>query len=150
MKEDPFTTTRIYWCLGFGDTAEALANHASVKNIFRAVFNLAKKPPPLPPPPSLVSPPSQLLPQPGHDDKASPAAAAPPVQPTPPQEVPPPEPIPVSPFIEELKTLAKSAALDHPCRKIPIMDVLYEEAVIPDTEVFMFFHQLQQQYIMYF
>ncbi|KAH8944050.1 hypothetical protein BDL97_13G088400 [Sphagnum fallax] len=134
MKEDPFTTTRIYWCLGFGDTAEALANHASVKNIFRAVFNLAKKPPLPPPPPSLVSSSSQLLPQPGHDDKASPAAP-PPVQPTPPQEVPPPEPIPVPPFIEKLKALAKSAALDHPCRKIPIMDVLYEEAVIPDTEV---------------
>ena len=123
-KCNPFTTTHIYWCLGLGETAEALCQQATVKHMFKAIFNLAKKPLPLSPPPEEVvkGEPGVLL-----EDRATPL---------PPKPVEPLEPIPVPPFIEELRSLIQGTKLDHPSRKIPIMDVLYEDPPPPKVELF--------------
>jgi len=120
-KLNPVTTTRIYWCLGLGDTAEELSQQATVKHMFKAIFNLAKKPLPPPPPPEAVVEVERGEPP---EDGAPPP---PPPPPPPPEPAEPPEPIPVSPFIEQLHALAQASKLDHPSRKIPVLDVLYED-----------------------
>lgn len=114
-KDDPFTTTRIYWCLGLGDTAEALSEQATVKHIFRAIFNLAKAPPP--PLEEVVE---------GAVEGEVPAKLPP---------VAPAEPVPLPPLVRELIALAKASKLDHPSKKIAIMDVLYQDPPPPKLEV---------------
>lgn len=92
-KSNPLTTTRIYWCLGLGETAEELIKHVTVPHMFKAVFKLEKKPP-------LEN--VQLF-----------------------------EPSPMPPFIKELLALAQTNKLEHPARKIPVLDVLYEDPPPP-------------------
>ena len=138
---DPCTTTRVYWCLGLGDTPEALAQQATVKHIFRAILHLAKKPPlpspPLPPPEEAVPPPT------GEADQ--PAAGAKPLGKAPEKKVSmaaptvpageAPRPTPLPPFIEQLVALAKASPPDHPARGVPVVDALYEDPPVEAAPV---------------
>jgi hypothetical protein len=122
-KCNPLNTTRIYWCLGLGETAEALCKQATIKHMFKAIFNLAKKPLlPSPPLKEVIEGESDLPPK----DQAPPPPPLPPLEP-----IEPPKLVPMPPFIEELLALAQSTKLDHPSRKIPIMDILYEDPLVP-------------------
>ena len=108
-KDDPVTTTRIYWCMGFGNTAETLSQQVTVKSIFQAIFNLAKKPPAL----SL-------------EEKATLNQSV--KAPTTTRAVDvPTESAPLPPLIQELLALAKASKPNHPSRKLPIINVLYED-----------------------
>jgi hypothetical protein len=106
-REDPMTTTRIYWCVGFGSSAETLSQQVTVKNIFQAIFNLSKKQ--LPP---LFQPKDEVVlqtPKTKNSDDV------------------PNEPTPLPPLIQELIALKLISKVDHPSRKLPIINVLYED-----------------------
>jgi hypothetical protein len=152
---DPCTTTRIYWCLGLGDTPEALAQQATVKHIFRAILHLAKKPPPPPPPPEEEAP---LPPTAGGADP--PAASAKPPGKAPEKKlstvapaVPAgeaPEPTPLPPFIEQLMALAKVSPPDHPARGVPVIDALYEDPPVEAAPVlFPSFRKVVAEFVLF-
>jgi len=110
-KNDPMITTRIYWCVGFGNSAETLSQQVTIKNIFQAIFHIAKKPLPLFP----------LL----GDEVASNQSIQ---SSTAKIDVDIPiEPTPLPPLIQELLVLSTTTKLDHPSRKLPIINVLYED-----------------------
>jgi hypothetical protein len=110
------TMTRIYWCVGFGSSAETLSQQVRVKNIFQAIFNLAKKPPPPPEEEDVVSNQSMEVPLTTKNVEAS------------------IETKPLPPFIQEFCALSMASKLDHPCKKLPIIDVLYEDPPLPKEE----------------
>jgi len=113
-KDNPMTTTRIYWCVGFGSSAETLSQQVTVKNIFQAIFNLSKKPPT----PFLQSNDEVALKIP-ETVKSGDVSN---------------EPIPLPPLIEELFALKLTSKLDHPSRKLPVINVLYEDPPLPEKE----------------
>lgn len=110
-NDDPITTTRIYWCVGFGNSVETLSQQVTVKNIFQAIFNLAKKPSPPPPLPKDKVASNQSMKVPTITNIV---------------DVPTKTP-PLPSFIQELLEVTKASKLDHPCRKLPIINVLYED-----------------------
>lgn len=112
-RNDPITTTRIYWCVGFGNTPEELSQQVTIKNIFQAIFNIAKKP--------RLSP---SLEEKGALDKNTSLSTTIPI-----------EPIPLPPFIHQLLELAKVSKHDHPSRKLPIMNAFYEDPPPEDNVV---------------
>lgn len=122
-KDDPLIQTRIYWCIGFGSTPQALSEQVTVKNIFQAIFNIAKK----------VSPPPSLEVE-GALDKSSDASINSSIK-TPTTLLPTTistKLVPVPPFIQELLELAKISKQDHPSRKLPVLNVFYED--LPSEE----------------
>ena len=115
-KDDPMTTTRIYWCVGFGNTAETLSQQIMVKNIFQAIFNIVKKPPPVEG--SLANTdPSLKTSTTEHPNTES------------------SENVPITPFIHELFELSKVSKPDHPSKKLPVMNVLYEDPPLEEENL---------------